>query len=326
MVRAVGAWMAAALFFGSAAHAQSLNFQVIGGGPVGDGAAPALANLSGAADVEYDAAGNLYVSQDTGNRIRRITPTGVVSTVVGGNFGFGGDGGAVSAAKTDRPGGIAIDTAGNLYFADQGNRRIRKVTPGGLITTVAGNGGALSNGDGGPAVNAGLAGVRGLAIDASNNLYIADPVSHVVRKVTPGGIITTVAGSGIPGFSGDNGAATSARLNQPYGVDIDAQGNLYIADTGNSAVRRVTPQGTITTVFAPVNSFPLSVAVDAAGAVYIGAYRECSLLKWNGSSLVRFAGRANACVADGDGGTALAAGMGAPDGIAFDAAGNLAFA
>ena len=155
---------------------------------------------------------------------------GVISTVAGnGTASAGGDGGPATSASF-HPDGLTLDSAGNIYIADQNNNRVRKVDLAGNISTVAGNGNTQFNGDGGPATSATvyIAGNHnGLAVDAAGNLYIADDGHHRIRKVNPSGIITTVAGTGAQGFSGDGGAATSAQLWRPSGVAVDRAGNLY---------------------------------------------------------------------------------------------------
>ena len=165
-----------------------------------------------------------------------------------GIAGFGGDGGQAKLAMLNQPEGVAVDASGNLYIADTDNNRIRKVSPNGIITTVAGNGIAGFGGDNGPASQAQLNHPEGVAVDASGNLYIADTGNNRIRKVSPNGIITTVAGTGIAGFSGDGGPATQAQLNQPEGVAVDASGNLFIADTDNDRIREVRTDGVIVTV------------------------------------------------------------------------------
>ena len=162
--------------------------------------------------------------------------------------GYSGDNGPATSAELAGPTGVALDASGNLYIADYGNNRIRKVSPSGIITTVAGNGTDGFSGDNGPATSAELADPWGVALDASGNLYIADIYNNRIRKVSPSGIITTVAGNGTGGYSGDNGPATSAELYDPSGVALDASGNLYIADYGNDRIRKVSPSGIITTV------------------------------------------------------------------------------
>ena len=186
--------------------------------------------------------GNLFIADTGNNRIRKVTPAGVISTVAGNGtvVGYGGDGGPATSAQLHGPYGVAVDAAGNLFIADRDNCRIRKVTPGGVISTVAGNGTGGFSGDGGPATSAQLAAPHGVAVDAAGNLFIADYANNRIRMVTPDGIIRTVAGNGTMGFSGDGGPATSAQLFQPGGVAVDAAGNLFIADTFNNRVRKVT--------------------------------------------------------------------------------------
>lgn len=162
-----------------------------------------------------------------------------------GTQGFSGDNGPATGAQLNGPWGIAVDPADNLYIADFGNNRVRKVASG-VITTVAGNGSAGYSGDNGQATSAQLNQPQGVAVDSAGNLYIADFDNNRIRKVV-NGVITTVAGNGAAGFSGDNGPATSAQLFEPYGVSLDATGNLYIADYLNSRVREVA-NGVITTV------------------------------------------------------------------------------
>ena len=183
------------------------------------------------------------------NRIRKVTPAGIISTVAGnGAGGFSGDGGPATSAELGNPFGVAVDAAGNLYIADKLNSRIRKVTAAGTISTVVGNGTNYS-GDGGVATSAQLELSSRSGGGSAGNLYIADNSNQRIRKVTAAGIITTVAGNGNRGYSGDGGPATSAQIiNSVLGVAVDAAGNLYIADGGNSRIRKVTPAGVITTM------------------------------------------------------------------------------
>ena len=164
----------AALGMGSAVAQTQMSFQLIAGGWTGDGGQAKAANLHGAADVVFDKNGNLYVAQYSDNRIRKITPAGVITTVAGGNTGFGGDGGPANKALINRPQGLVFDAAGNLYFGDTNNRRVRRIAINGTISTVAGNGAYVSSGDGGQAINAGLVFPGALAIDATGNLFISD--------------------------------------------------------------------------------------------------------------------------------------------------------
>ena len=232
------------------------------------------------AGVAVDNSGNLYVSDTGHSRIAKISPQGDVANVVGDGYpgNYWGDGGKAGEAALYLPLGLLVDKAGNLYIADTGNSRVRKVSSDGIITTVAGNGTSGYSGDGGPATSAQLRGPAGLALDASGNLYIADHLDNRIRKVSADGIITTVAGRGDTNPPlGDGGPATSASLAGPFGVAVDASGSLYIADTFFYLIRKVSPEGIITTV-AGRNfyqngpnevSFPTGLAGDAAGNLYI---------------------------------------------------------
>jgi uncharacterized protein (TIGR03437 family) len=187
-----------------------------------------------------DAAGSLYIA-DTYNQLVRKVSNGVITTVAGtGTHGpSSGDNGPATSASLYSPSAVAVDSAGNLYIADTGNSRIRKVTNG-IITTVAGNGGYGFSGDDGPATSAQLYDPYGVAVDSAGNLYIADTLNGRIRKVA-NGIITTIAGNGTYGFSGDNGPGTSAQLSRPYGVAVDSAGNVYVADRDNNRIRVLTP-------------------------------------------------------------------------------------
>src|SRR5439155_1238793 len=218
----------------------------------GDGGTATSAQLAQPSGIAVDTAGNLYVADTRNQRVRKVTAGGVISTVAGnGTFGFSGDGGPATSAQLSTPDDVAVDAAGNLYVPDLGGQRVRKVTPSGVISTVAGNGTHGFSGDGGPATSAQLAffsGGSGVAVDVAGNLYISDNGNNRVRKVTADGVISTVAGNGTFGFSGDEGPATSAQLNFPLGVAVDSAGNLYIADSDNTRRRKVTAGGVISTV------------------------------------------------------------------------------
>jgi trimeric autotransporter adhesin len=278
------------------------------GGYSGDGGPAVSAKLNGPVGVALDASGNLYIADAGNGLIRKVAAsTGVITTVAGniagGNVGFSGDGGPAVKAQLNKPFGVAADASGNLYIADSGNNVIRKVSAStGIITTVAGNGSNAGtnpggfSGDNGPATSAELSDPEGVALDASGNLYIADATNWRVRKVDAStGVITTVAGNGIQGSSGDNGAATSAELNHLMGVSVDASGNLYIADTGNMRVRKVNVStGKISAMAgsgaqgyagdggpagsAKLNN-PWSTVVDASGNLYIADYANAVVRK-----------------------------------------------
>ncbi|MGA3017370.1 MAG: hypothetical protein ABSF62_09655 [Bryobacteraceae bacterium] len=226
-------------------------------GPYGDGGQANVAALFGPAGLAMDSSGNLYISDNKNNRIRKVigvglTNAGIISTIVDGNgdVGFNGDGGLATQAHINAPRAMAIDSSGALYFADSGSNMIRKVVPAaatGTITLVAGSTQDLPGfaGDGGQATSALLNDPTGVAVDTCGNVYIADSRNSRIRMVTTGGIINTIAGSTVAGtsegYSGDGGPALSAQLNFPAGVAVDSKGNVYVADTQNAVIRLLTP-------------------------------------------------------------------------------------
>src|SRR5437016_3824473 len=311
-------------------------------GFAGDGGAATNASLNSPASVAQDASGNLYIAEYANHRIRKVTAaTGIITTVAGNGINsFAGDGGAATSASLSHPNGVALDAGGNLYIADLGNERIRKVAAAtGIITTVAGNGVFGFAGDGGAATNASLGGPVGVAGDAGGDLYIADYSNHRIRKVdAASGIITTVAGNGAFGFAGDGGAATSASVSGPAGVAVDAGGNLYIANYSTHRIRKVdAATGIITTVAgngictfagdggAATNAslnYPASVALDASGNLYIADPNNNRIRKVAAATgiITTVAGGGSAL---GDGGAATSASLYGPTAVALDASGNL---
>jgi hypothetical protein len=223
-------------------------------GPAGDGGLAVAAQLYTPRGLAVDGLGGLYIADTGNNRVRKINTAGVISTIAGtgqggglGGYGggYGGDGQAGTLAQLNGPAGVALDSSGNVYIADSGNNRIRKLTPAGIITTFAGTGTSSCSssgcGDGGSAVSAVLNDPFHVAVDSTGNVYISDYVNQRIRKVTPEGIITTIAGTGQSGFSGDGGPGVAARLDSPAGIAVDAGGNVYFSDSNNNRVRKLTP-------------------------------------------------------------------------------------
>lgn len=324
----------------------------------GDGGPATRASLVDPMHLAVDSTGNVYFSD--GNRIRKISG-GIINTIAGdGTNGYSGDDGPAIRASLNFPQGLAVDSAGSLYIADFSNSRVRKIA-GGVITTVAGNGGQGSSGDGGPATFAALSYPVGVAVDGAGRLYIAEGAyttlvfgdavpcapsatipfgvpavqSGRIRRVADG-VITTVAGMGTPGFSGDGGNATQALLNSPSSLAVNSTGTIYIADEGNGRIRRVAG-GVINTVAGngafsfsgdggPASSALLdrvpSVAVDASGNMYFADYGNHRVRKIAGGRITTVAGT-GAAGFSGDGGSATSASLNSPTGVALDAAGNL---
>jgi len=245
----------------------------------GDGGAATSAEMSSPTGIAVDSFGNVYIGDAGNNVVRMVTPSGTISTAVGNvctstttipcGAGQGGDGGPATAAQLDYPLGLAIDTEGTLYIADSNNNVIRKVS-GGIISTVS--------------FTLRLNHPVNVAVDSAKNLYIADLNNSRIVKVTPAGVSTVFAGNGTSGFSGDGGPASKAELSFPTGVAVDGAGNVYIADTDNQRIRKVGPDGNITTIAgdgqygyagdggaasAATFASPGGIAVDPAGALYI---------------------------------------------------------
>ena len=273
--------------------------------------------------VAIDAAGNIYIADVRNNRIRKVDASGVITTVAGiGTTGYSGDGGPATSANLGSTRGVALDASGNIYIADTSNNRIRKVDASGVITTVAGNGIPGYSGDGGPATMAGLNDPNGVAVDSSNNIYIADISDNRIRKVDASGIITTVAGNGAAGYSGDGGSALAASLNNPNGVSVDASGNIYIADTSNNCIRMVDTLGVITTLAAGLHG-PTGVAVDGSGNIYIADSSSNVIRILDISGIITTVAGNGFSGFSGDGGPATAARLNRPSGVAVDAFGNI---
>jgi len=309
-------------------------------GYAGDGGPATNAFLAFPTGLAIDAAGNLYIADSWNRSIRKVGINGALTTVAGnGVLGFSGDGGPALLASMGDPFSVAVDNAGNIYVADSENGRVRKVNAYGVISTIAGNGLFMFSGDNGPATRANLNRPAGVGTDAAGNVYIADMLNNRIRRIATDGSITTVAGNGVLGFSGDGGPATTASLAWPEGsLAIDNSGNLYIADTGNNRIRRVSPDGTMTTFAGrglagfsgdggPVTNAtfnePAGLALDAAGNLYIVDRSNSRVRRVDSRGVITtFAGSSRAGFG-GDGGPATAASLFSPSAIALDSAGNV---
>jgi uncharacterized repeat protein (TIGR01451 family) len=308
----------------------------------GDDGSAVAAQLNFPAGIALDATGNLFIADTNNSRIRKVTPAGIITTVAGmATRGFGGDNGPAVSAQLNLPGGIALDATGNLFIADTNNHRIRMVTPAGIITTVAGTGTGTFGGDNGPAVSARLNFPSGVAVGSANTLFIADRNNYRIRKVTSDGVISTVAGIGVYGFTGDNGPAVSARLALPRGIAVDGSDNLLIADSSNSRIRKVTPAGIISTVagnggfgFAGDNgpavsarlASPWGVAVDGSGNLFVADTDNQRIRKITPAGIISTVAGMGSFGFAGDNGPAVSALLNYPNGVAVDATGNLLIA
>ena len=248
-----------------------------------------------------------------------------ISTYAGSlTAGFAGDGGAPSSAQFSSPLGLTLDSSGDLYIVDSVNQRVRKIS-GGAINTVAGDGTSGYSGDKAAATSAELLGPSAVAVDSSGNVYIADTGNHVIRMVSTSGTITTIAGNNTGGYTGDGGAAVDAELEFPTGVAVDAGGNVYIADSGNNAIREVSG-GNINTIVGSstgqVLNDPVSVLVDSFGNLYISEQNGYRVSRFSNGALTVLAGNGN-IGSSGDNGPGVDAELDEPTGIALDANGYL---
>jgi uncharacterized protein (TIGR03437 family) len=322
------------------AFAQIYTVKTFAGGALPENVAGLSASLGNIAGIAADTNANIYLSlSDYGIVVRSDANTGVLTRVAGtGINGFSGDGGPAVSAQLSEPAGLAFDSAGNLYIADAGNNRIRKISNG-VIFTYAGNGNAAYTGDSGPAASASFNGLGGIAFDSAGNLYVADFYDQAVRMISSDGTITTVAGNGTYGYNGENITATNAQLAGPMGVAVDYSGSLYIAESYNNRVRKVT-KGIITTYagtgtagmngdYGPPGSAslhtPTDLAIDSLSNLYIADYGNNRIRMVAYSSrptITTVAGNGLATYA-GDHVLAAGAGLTSPQHIAADSAGNL---
>ncbi len=295
-------------------------------GDSGDGGPATSADLAAPVAAIDDGAGGVLVVDTLSQRARHIDSTGTITTFAGdGTRGFSGDGGAATSAQLQNPQGIAVSATG-IVIADTSNERIRVVSSAGTIATVAGNGTFGLGGDGGLATAATLQNPFDCAVDATGRIYIADVFNQRVRRVDLDGTITTIAGTGLSGFSGDGGPATSAELDEPDGVALDAQGRVYIADSVNARIRMVDTNGIITTVAGDGNratlDHPHGVAIDPMGRLLIADTYNHRIRRLDGGTLTTIAGT-GAYGFSGDGGPATSATMSTPYYVGVDSMGRV---
>jgi sugar lactone lactonase YvrE len=311
-------------------------------GSSGDGGLAMNGSIGFCGAVLVDAGGNLFIT-DENSRIRRVDTNGIITTIAGnGVAGYAGDNGMATNASLNNPGVLAEDAAGNLYIADSGNDRVRKVTSSGIISTVAGNGSDTFSGDGLTATNASLDNPTALAANAAGDLIIVDAANNRIRRIDGDGIITTIAGNGVYGGSGDGGAATNASLGLGQGglggATADLFGQLFIADTGNNRVRKVSTNGIITTVAgngisayagdggAATNAslfYPGGVAVDALGDLFIADTYNNRIRRVASNGVITTVAGSRTAGYSGDGGPATNASLNNPNGVMVGAAGHL---
>ena len=292
------------------------------------------ARFTSPSEVAVDSANNLYVA-DTGNHtIRKITPAGVVSTFAGSPGMPGSADGTGAAARFNSPIGVSLDGAGNLYVGDADNNTIRKITPAGVVTTLAGKAGEVGSADG-TGSNARFNGPRGVAVNAAGDVYVADTFNNTIRKITPAGVVSTLAG--LAGATGSaDGTGSAARFNRPRGVAVDTASNVFVADTTNDTIRRITPAGVVTTVagsalvggsadgsvFAARFLAPFSINVSSSGDIYLADTVNDTIRKISALGVVNTLGGVPLMAGSADG-TGANAQFTSPQGMGLDSAGNL---
>lgn len=300
----------------------------------GDTGPASAAQLSFPVGVTAAPGGGFFIADQVNSRVRRVAVDGTITTVAGdGSAGFSGDGGPATSAQFNAPSAVAVTADGSLLIADANNNRIRRVDPGGTISTVAGGGGAL--GDGGPATSAQLAFPFEVAVQPDGGYLIVDVDQHRIRRVSPAGVISTVAGTGVPGFDGDGGAAAAAKINKPLGVSLTADGGYLIADRDNQRIRKVASDGTISTVAGTSVGFagdggpataaklsnPSRVLAMPDGGFVVSDLSNNRIRRVTGGTIETLAGDGTAGFADAP--DAAAGRLNQPSGLALTAAGDV---
>ena len=289
-----------------------------------------VASFNSPYDVATDALGNFYVADNTNNKIRKISPAGLVTTLAGSGTQGSADG-MGAAASFYAPAGIEVDAVGNVYVADTGNRKIRRITPAGEVSTFAGNGNfAIVDG---PGSSASFIEPHSLAADLLGNVYVTDAGGDNIRKISPAGVVSTLAGSGIPGSA--DGIGSAATFNTPLGVAIDQLGNLYVAEASNHKIRKISPTGVVSTLagsgivgstdglgVAASFSYPVGITTDSSGNLFVTCEGTSNIIrKINSQGMVTtIAGNGTQGSIDG---LSTSANFAGPNGIAVDAAGNV---
>ncbi len=304
----------------------------VNGSADGTGSAARFSNPDG---VAVDSAGNVYVSDIFNHTIRKITPTGVVTTLAGLAGASGSADGTGSAARFFQPQNVAVDSAGNVYVADTLNHTIRKITSAGVVTTLAGLAGVAGSDDGTGAGGARFRFPFGVAVDGAGNVYVGDTGNNTIRKITSTGVVTTLAG--LAGTSGSaDGTGSAARFHQPESVAVDGAGKVYVADSINDTIRKITPAGVVTTLAGLAGvagsddgtgraarfNGAYGVAVDSAKNVYVGDTFNYTIRKITPAGVVTTLAGLAGTPGSADG-TGMAARFNAPSGVAVDGAGNI---